>query len=112
MRAHFRALPMLEIAVRGGDATFSRFAAIAVAAGAHRAAGLAPEKSGVAEDAIETGGLGRALDAGRARHDHRDPALRDMAATHPLGGGEEVRKTAVGAGADEYAIDRQAGERH
>ena len=91
MGPHFRTLTMFEIAVGGGDATLSRFAAIAVAAGAHRAAGFAPEKSGIAEDAIETGGLGRAFDAGRARHDHRDHTVRDMAAAHHLGGGEEIR---------------------
>src|SRR4029077_17361062 len=108
----FLTLTMFEIAVGGGDATFSWFAAIAVATGAHRAAGFAPEKSGIAEDAIETGGLGRAFDTRRARHHHREHPLRDVAPAYHISRGLQVRKTAVGAGADEHAVDRQAGQRH
>ena len=61
MRAHARALAVLEIAVGGGDAALARLAAVAIAAGAHRAAGFAPEESGIAENAVEARGLGLAL---------------------------------------------------
>src|SRR6267154_399685 len=68
MRAHPRALPMLEIAVGGGDDPVARLAAVAVAAGAHRAAGLAPEEAGVAEHPVEPRGLRFAFHSRRARH--------------------------------------------
>ena len=64
------ALAVLEIAVGGRDAALARLAAVAVAAGAHRAAGFAPEEAGVAEHAVEAGGLGLALHVRRARHHH------------------------------------------
>ena len=36
----------------------------------------------------------------------------DVAPAHHGGGGFEVGQARIGAGADEHAIDRQAGERH
>src|SRR5215467_2339231 len=112
VRTHFRALAVFEVAIGGRDAALPRLAAIAIAAGAHGAAGLAPQEPGVAEDAIEPGHLRRALHRGRPRHDHRDDARGDVAPAHNVGGGFEVRQAAVGARADEDAVDRQAGERH
>ena len=103
---------MLEIAVGGGDAALARLAAIAVAAGAHRTARLAPEEPGVAEHAIEPGRLGLALHAGRARHHHGDHALGHAPAAHHVGGGLQIRQAGVGAGADEHALHRQPGQRH
>ena len=73
----FGALAVLEIPVGGGDAALARLAAVAVAAGAHRAAGLAPEEAGVAEHPVEALGLGLALHRRRAGHHHGDHAVGD-----------------------------------
>ena len=112
MRAHPRALAMLEIAVGGGDDAVARLAAVAVAAGAHRAAGLAPEETGVAEHPVEARGLGLALHRRRARDHHGDHAVGDAASAHDVGGNLQVRQPGVGAGADEHPVHRQTGKRH
>ena len=90
----------------------ARLAAVAVAAGAHRAAGLAPEEAGVAEHPVEARGLRLALHRRGARHHHGDHAFGDLAPAHDVGGDLQVRQARVGAGADEHAIDRQARQRH
>src|SRR5205085_392376 len=61
MRSHPGALAMFEIAIGGGDDPLARLAAVAVAAGAHRATGLAPEETRVAEHPVEAGGFRLAL---------------------------------------------------
>src|SRR6185437_12034290 len=53
MRARARSLPADEIAVRGRDRALAPRHRLAVGGEAHRAAGLAPLESRVAEDAIE-----------------------------------------------------------
>ena len=111
MRAHAGALPALEIAIGGRDAALAWRAPVAVAARAHRAAGFAPGKAGIAKHSVEPSRFGMPFHRGRPRHHHRDDARRDLAAAHHRCGGFEVRQSAVGAGADEDAVDRQAGKR-
>src|SRR3954463_10692015 len=53
MRAYPRPLAVLEVAVGGGHDALARLAAVAIAAGAHRAARLAPKEPCVAEHAVE-----------------------------------------------------------
>src|SRR5262245_65907698 len=100
MRADLGALAVLEIAVGGGDAALARLAAVAVAAGAHGAAGLAPEEAGVAEHAVEARRLRLPLHRGRAGHHHGDDAVDNAPPAHDLGGGHEVRQATVGARPD------------
>src|ERR1700722_5210710 len=97
MGPHFRALAILKIAVGGRHATLARFAAVAVAAGAHRAAGFAPEKTCVAEYAVEPRGLGLALYTRRTGHDHRHDACGDAPAAHHRSRALPVRQPAIGA---------------
>src|SRR5271154_4609089 len=75
MGAHFWPLAVLEIAIGGRHATLTGLAAVAVAAGAHRAAGFAPEEPGVAEYAVESRRLRLAFYARGAGHHHGDDAL-------------------------------------
>ena len=100
-------LAVLEIAVGGRHAALARLAAIAIAAGAHRAAGFAPEETGVAEDAVEPGGFGLALHRARARNHQGDDARGDAPSPRHRRGGDEIGQARIGAGADEDAVDRQ-----
>src|SRR5262249_23484669 len=94
------------------DAALAALAAVAVAAGAHRAARFTPEETGVAEDLVEAFGFRLAFHQRRTRHHHRDHAVRDLAPAHDGGGGFEIGQAAVGAGADEHAVDRQPCDFH
>src|ERR1700733_5907834 len=105
MGAHLRALAVFEIAVVGRDAALAGLAAVAVAARAHRATGFAPEEPGIAEHAIEPRRFRFALHRRRTRNDHRNDAIGNAATAHHGGGDFEVRQPAVGARADEDAID-------
>src|SRR5262249_6364760 len=99
------------IAVCGRDAAFAGLAAIAIAAGAHRTPGLAPEKSGVAKYAVEPSRFRFAFDAAGSRYDHGHHALGHAAAAHDFGRELQVGQAAVGAGANKDPIHRQADER-
>src|SRR5262245_22458299 len=73
VRARAGTLPAAEVAVGRRSTAFPRRDQIAVAADAHRAAGLAPFEAGVAENAIEPLLLGLTFDQARtggneARH--------------------------------------------
>ena len=63
-------------------------------------------KPGLREDPVEPLGLGLPLDLAAAGHDHRADALGDVIAADHGRGGPQVFDPAVGAGADEHAIDR------
>src|SRR5215475_10841059 len=67
MGAYFRTLPVLEVAVGRRDTALARRAAVAIPTCAHGAAGFAPEKPGIAKDAIKSRGLGRAFHRCRSR---------------------------------------------
>src|SRR5205807_2769865 len=102
------ALAPLEVAVGGGGHALALARRLAVHPHAHRAAGLAPLEARLDEDAIEPLGLGGALHQPRAWH---DPRRHDGAAPpHDPGGRAQVLEPAVGAGADEDAIDLDLGE--
>src|ERR1700727_3080649 len=99
------ALAALEIAVRGRGATLARLELVGVHGEAHRAAGLAPLEASGEEDLVETLSLGLRLDQARSRHDHRVDALADLMAIRDRGGGAQILDAAIGAGADEDAVD-------
>ena len=82
---------------------------VAVHADAHRAAGLAPLEARALEDHVEAFRLGLRLHQPGAGHDHR----RDhrAASVGELRGDAQVLDAAVGAGADEDAVDGDVGER-
>src|SRR5215472_3851862 len=111
MRSYFRPLAVFKIAVGGRDAALAGLAAIAIATGAHRASGFAPEKSGLAKHAIEPGGLSIAFDARRTWHDHSDDAFGNMPPAYDIGRNLQVWQAAIGARADKDPVDRQAKER-
>src|SRR5438067_1067113 len=68
VRAPTRALAALEVAVRGGRAALAGIQAVGIHAQAHRATGLAPLETRVAEHAVESFVLGLLLHYARARH--------------------------------------------
>ena len=74
---------------------------------AHAAAGLAPFEAGFVEDAVEPFGFGLLLHLPAAGHDHRVDVLGDVVAAHHGGRGAQVFDPAVGAGADEHAVERE-----
>ena len=104
------ALAPLEIAVRGRGAALARAELIRVHAEAHRAAGLAPFEAGLLEDPVEPLGLGLRLHQARARHDHGADALVHLAALDDLRHGAQILDAAIGAGADEDAVERDVGD--
>src|SRR3954466_6764611 len=73
------ALAALEVAVGGRGAALARRQDVRVHAQAHRAAGGAPVEARVAEDLIETLGLGLHAHLLGARHDHRVDGRSDLA---------------------------------
>src|SRR5882672_3099490 len=90
MGAPARSLAADEVAVRRRDAALSRRDGVAVDREAHRAAGLAPFEARLLEDAVDTLGLGLALDVLRARHDPGADMARNLAALRYLGGSAQV----------------------
>ena len=106
MGAPAAALTAFEVAVRGRGAALSGLDAVGVHRQAHRAALQAPFEAGLDEDLVQTFLLGLGLHQAGARHDHRRDVRRDLAALGDLGGGAEILYAAVGARADEHAIDR------
>src|ERR1700729_3893368 len=99
------ALTALEIAVRGRSAALARRKLVRVHGQAHRAARLAPLEAGGEKDLVETLGLGLRLDQARSRHDHRADSLAPLMAARDCGRGAQILDAAVGAGADEDAVD-------
>src|SRR5579862_7630908 len=111
MRAPAAALPAFEIAVRGRGAMLAREQLVGIHRKAHRAARLAPLKARRDEDLVETLFLGLLFDEARARHDQRVDMSRDLAALRHGGGSAQILDAAVGAGADEGALDHDLFER-
>src|SRR5579863_7094383 len=104
MRARALALPAAEVAVGGRGAAFSRRDQVAVDADAHRAAGLAPFETGIAEDAVEPLLLRPVLDqrgAGGDQPGDLAPSTGEHGCRRP-----QVLDAGVGARADEHAINR------
>ena len=105
MGASTEALTALEVAVRGGGAALARLQLVRVHGQAHGAARLPPFKARLDEDLVETFRLGLGLHKARARHDHGADAMMHLAA---LGDGSrraQILDAAIGAGADEGALD-------
>src|SRR5262245_11811598 len=110
MGAALVALPALEVAVRGRGASLAGRELVGIHGEAHGAAGLAPLEAGLDEDLVEPFGLGLLLHQPGARHDHGvDAGLYGLAVGH-LGGSAQILDATVGAGADEYPIDRDVGD--
>src|SRR5262249_22563827 len=112
MRSRIPTLTMLEVAVGGRDCPRAWFDSVVIGAKAHRAAGLAPLKAGIAEDLVQPLGLGCALDLCRAWNHQREHALRHFAAANNPCGLLEIREPGVGAGADESHVDRRTVDGH
>src|SRR5216110_2639899 len=97
-------LPALEIPVAGRGATLAGAEDVRVHPEAHRAAGIAPLEAGLAEDRIQSLGLGLPLDAHRSGHDHGPYLRMHCLAAHHRRRQAQVFEAGVGAGADEDAV--------
>src|ERR1700733_14579373 len=109
MRAAPVALTAFEIAVRGRSAALAWAKLVRIHRQAHRAARLAPFEAGGEEDLVEALRLGLRLDQPRPGHDHRVDALADFMSVRDRGGGAQILDAAIGAGADEDAVDGEIG---
>src|SRR4051812_4513586 len=109
VRARAGTLAALEVAVRRRGTALAGGYEVAVHADAHRTARVDPVETGGDEDAVETLLLGLLLDEVRAgRH---QPGQAGPAAGEDAGCGAQILDTAVGAGADEDAVDLDGVER-
>src|SRR5688572_14756488 len=109
MCAHALSLPADEIAVGGRCAALAGRPHVAVGAETHRATGVAPLEARVLEDAVEARSLRLRLDqAGARNHPGLDPGCNLATADH-LDSATQVLDAAVGARADEHAIDADIG---
>ncbi len=103
-------LPALEVAIRCGGATLTGFEAIGIHGQAHRAARLTPFETGIAEDTVETFGLGLGFDQTGARHDKGQlDAVGTTSATDDRCSRTQILDTGVGAGTDEDLVDTDIG---
>ena len=100
-----RSLAALEVAIRGRGAAFAGLKPVGVHREAHRAAGLAPFEARRLEDASSPSASACCFDEAGARHDHGVDARRDLPALDHRGGGAQILDAAIGAGADEDAVD-------
>jgi aromatic-L-amino-acid decarboxylase len=110
MRAALEALAALEVAVRGRGAALARLQLVGVHGKAHRAARLAPVEAGGLEDLVEAFGLGLLLHEAGARHDHGIDAGATFLPSTTFRGGAQILDAAIGAGADEDAVERDVGD--
>ena len=106
MRAHARPLAADEVAVRGrGDALACGLPVSPFMPTHIEQPGSRHSKPASTEDLVEPFRLGLLLDQTGACHDPRRD--HDLAALGDLGRGAQILDAAVGAGADEDAIDRR-----
>src|SRR5215510_7542311 len=110
MRAGALALAPLEVAVGGGGDALALAGGVAVHSYAHGAARIAPFEPRRREDLVQPLGLrGLLHEAGAGDDpclDHRAPPLRDS------GSRAQILEAAVGARADEDAVDLDLGQQH
>src|SRR5690606_38669895 len=109
MRAALEALTAFEIAIRGGSATFSRLQAIIIHGKAHGAARLTPVEASFDEYLVETFGFRLLLHQTGARHDHGAHTGSDLLACGHARSVAKILNAAIGAGADEYAVNLDIG---
>src|SRR5690606_34429673 len=106
------ALTTLEVAVGGRGAVLARLQTIGVHGQTHGATRIAPLEAGSLEDQVQTFTLGLLLDPPGTRHHH---CLLDaggaLATLGYHGCGTQILDARVGAGADEYPVDRNRGDR-
>src|SRR6267378_8621682 len=105
VRAAVFALAALEIAIAGAGAALVRRQDVGVHTDAHAATRVAPLKTGVAENFIESFFFGLRFNAARAGDNQ---CLLDvfchMLAFDKMRGGAEIIEARIGAGADEDAV--------
>src|SRR6266511_2088164 len=112
VRAPARALPALEVAVRGRGAPFAWRQDVRVHPEAHRAAGVAPLEARCLEHRVQPLLLGRVLHRRRARDDHRAHLGVNAPAVDHARRGPQVLQPRIRARADKHTVDRNIGQRH
>src|SRR4029078_10714217 len=110
MCAYAGALPAFEIPVGRGDDALAGHDLLAAAARAHRAARLAPKKSGVNEDIPPPLPLPSPRHGPRSRHAHSLYMSADLPSHGDPRRTLDVLNPRVGAGTDKDAVDPGAGE--
>src|SRR5437868_6140851 len=110
MRAAFKTLAALEIAVRGRGTALFGPELVGVHRKAHRAARLAPFEAGLDENLVEAFGFRLLLHDAGARHDHRVEIAVDGLAFDYLRRGAQILDPAIGAGTDEDAVELDVGD--
>ncbi len=108
MRPALEALTALEVAVGGRGAALARLQPVVVHGKAHGAARLAPVEAGRLEDHVQTFLFGLFLHEAGARNDHGADSGGHRLAFNNLGDGAQILDTAIGAGADEDAVERMS----
>src|SRR5207245_2705753 len=111
MRAPAGTLPAFEVAVRGRGAALPRPEDVRVHTEAHRASGVAPLETRVAEESVEALALGLRLHEHRARHDERAHAGPHPATANDVARDAQVLDARVRARAEEHRVDRYVADR-
>ena len=111
MRARTGTLTAHEVAVGRRHAALTGRHRFPVGTDAHRAARAAPVEAGLDVDAVQPLELGSTPHIFRARHHPGRDMRRHLPAAHRRGSSAQVLEPAVGARADEHAVDRRAGNR-
>src|SRR5271157_1434324 len=109
MCAAFETLTALKIAVRGRSATFARRQTVGIHRQTHRAARFPPFETGGEENLVQTFSFRLFLDQPGAGNDHGVDMAGDLAALRDFSGFAQILDTAIGAGADEDAVDLDVG---
>src|SRR6202051_4475414 len=110
MGAALKTLAAFEIAVRGRGAALFRVELVGIHRKAHRAARLAPFEAGLDEDLVEAFGFRLLLHKAGAGHDHGIEVAVDCLAGDYFPRRVQVVDPAVGAGADEDAVELDVGD--
>ncbi len=101
------ALAAFKVAVAGAGAALAGGEDVGIHAQAHAAACFAPIETGFFENAIEPFFFSLLLHLSAAGDDHGADVFRHVVTADDSGGGTQIFDAAVGAGADEYAVQCQ-----
>src|SRR5690606_35399294 len=105
MRTHSDALATLEVSAGRTHDSLLRGEALAAREETQRTSGGSPFEARIPEYAVQSFGLGVALDLHRPRNANRFDTRGNLASAQDLGGEPQVREPTVRARADEDGVD-------